>query len=398
MATNEELVQKAVITTDALAAAGKLPPMMANKFVDYVIEETALARVARTVRIAAGESWEIDKMGVGRRVAVPSNEAQDPGVRRGVTTSKVTLTPREIVVPFEIGDRFKQINIQGADVEDAIVRMMARAFANDAEELQILGDVLGPACLESDYIEGGASDKYRKDSYLALFDGVLKSSNAANVVDAGGASIGASLFSRAVRSMPTKFRRNRAALRWLWSPDMGELWRERVSGRATGAGDAALGGADTPRPLGITPVDVPLMPFEPRIVKHVVLNGTTPASLGFAPVTDVVVTRANLGTTPQAAYIETTDYVVDAAAGTVARNGGGAIGDGDTVKVTFSANPQIILCDPANIIVGISLDVSIERARDIFRKVNQYVITTQIGLAIEEPTAMVKIVNVGKTI
>src|SRR5262245_57911796 len=99
--SNEELVEKAIIATDAIASSGKLNPAQADRFIDYVVEETVLTQMARVVRFR-NEQLDIDKIGVGRRVTVPKNEAQDPGVRRGISTSKVSLNPVTLMTPFEI--------------------------------------------------------------------------------------------------------------------------------------------------------------------------------------------------------------------------------------------------------------------------------------------------------
>ena len=61
--SNEELVQKAVITADALASAGKLNPAQSDRFIDFVIDETVLRNNARVVRFR-NETLEIDKIGV----------------------------------------------------------------------------------------------------------------------------------------------------------------------------------------------------------------------------------------------------------------------------------------------------------------------------------------------
>jgi hypothetical protein len=395
MATNEEILAKAAITTDAIATAGKLSPAQADKFIDYVIEEAKLASLARIVRMQKGESWEIDKIGIGRRAAVPAPEARDPGVRRGITTSKVTITPREIVVPFEIGDQFKRQNIQGDDVEDLVVRMMARQTANDLEELYLNGDALGAGVLESDYMESGSATLYRKDSYLALFNGFLRLADSGNVVDAAGVNIAASHFGSAIRAMPTKFRRNRAELRWLMPADVMELWREKVASRATAVGDAALSGSGDVKPFGIMPVEVPLFPFQPTIVEHIVLNGLVATSLRYAPVSNVVVTPSTLDVIPTAAYSGVTDYAANLVNGTIARVGGTTIGDGATVKVTYDAQPQILLTALNNLIVAIAREVTIEKDRDIYRAVNQYAIRATIGCGIEESTALVKVKNIG---
>lgn len=392
--SNEEVVRKAAIVADDLASGGKLNTAQSQKFIDFVIDESILKDNARVVRFR-NEDLDIDKIGVGKRVAVPKSEAVDPQVRRGISTSKVTLKPKELMVPFEIGDNFRELNIEGDPVEDTIIGMMARQLANDMEDLDINGNTDGPAVPQSDILDGGASDEV-KDTYLALENGWSKLADGANIVDAQNANIGLGIFGKAIRAMPTKFRRNRSGLRWLISPDLWQLYLEKLSTRATSLGDdAARGGGGSPGPFGIKAVPVPLWEFEPLTVEHVVLPGTTVVSLKNAPVTDVVVHVEDLGKVPTAELIEGTDYTLDAANGTVARIGG-AIGDGDTVKVTYRSNPQIMLTHMNNLIVGIGRDVRIEKDRDIYKGVNQYAITAKIAVEFEELSAVVKVRNVGK--
>ena len=396
--SNEELVRKAAITAaDALATNGKLNDAQSNTFIDYVVDESVLKDNARVVRFR-NENLTIDKIGVGSRVAVPKDEAVDPQVRRGVTTSKVTLTPKTIMVPFEISDEFKELNIEGDSVEDHIIRMMATRLSNDLEDLYVNGNALGPAVPQSDLYEGG-DDNEIKDSFLALCDGWSELAESANIVDAVGQNIGLSLFSKAVRAMPTKFRRNRNALRWFMSPDLWQIYLEKLSTRATMLGDdAARGGGGVPGPFGITAVPVPLWAFEPTIVEHVTLTGTTAVSLANAPISNVVVHPETLGKVPTADYLLTTDYTLDTTLGTIAGTGTGAITSGDTVKVTYTANPQMILTHQSNFIVGIGRDIRIEKDRDIYKGVNQYAITAKVSVQFEELTAIVKVRNIGTNV
>ncbi|KKN26408.1 hypothetical protein LCGC14_0874860, partial [marine sediment metagenome] len=309
----------------------------------------------------------------------------------------VTLTPREVIVPFEIGENFLEVAIEpGTDLEDHIVRMMSTQFGTDLEELAINGDTVGHAILESDWKSGGDATKYVKDKYLALHDGWYRLGDGGNVYDAGGANIGLSVFNAMLRQMPTKFRRNKAALRWFISPDLSQIYLEKLSSRATALGDQAAGGAGH-APFGIPMVEVPLLEFLPPIVQHVVLNTTVAAALRYGPVQSVVVTTSTLDTTPEAAFTETTDYVVDYTNGTVARSGGGsAIGDGDTVKVTYKADPQIVLTHKDNFIVGIGRDITIAKDSDIYKLVRQYAIHAKVAVEFEEDTAIVKGLNIGQ--
>lgn len=397
--TNQELVQKAVIATDALAAQGKLNTAQSDKFIDYVVDVTGLKNNARVVRFR-NEDATIDKIGVGKRAAMPATEATAPAGRRSINTSKVSLKPSEIIVPFEISDTFSEINLEGMAVEDHIVKMMATQLANDLEQLYIEGDPLGVAAIEGDIVDGGSTTQFVKDTYLALASGWLLRARGAHVVDAGGANIGSSMFSQALNALPAKFKRNRADLRFMTSLDLEQNYREKVSTRVTIGGDNALSSNQNMTPFGTPLVPFPLFPFKPRVVEHVVLTGTTQVALIHAPIVagSVSVLPNTLGNTPTTPFVETTDYVVDYALGKINRTSGGAITSGATVKVTYQAYPQILLTHAQNLIVAIGRDIRIEKDRDIFKRVNQYVITCKVDVQYEETDAIALVRNIGTSV
>lgn len=392
---NEELVQKAVATVNDLASSGKLNPAQADKFIDYVIDITGLKNQARVIRFR-NEQLDIDKIGVGKRAAMPATEAVAPATRRGITTSKVSLNPKEIIVPFEISDSFREINLEGESVEDHIIKMMATQLANDLETLYINGDVNGPGALEGDILDGGSGTQYVLDSYLKLFDGWLKMGRSANIYDAQGANIGSSIFSRMINTLPAKFKRNRADLRFFTSIELEQLMREKLSTRATAKGDSSLQDIAPISMFGVPVIPFPLFPFKPQIVENVVLvNAATPRALLHAPISSVLaVLPSTLDSTPTTPYTVTTDYTVDLVNGTITKVGAG-IADGATVKVVYLANPQIVLTHMNNLIVGIGRDIRIEKDRDIFKRVNQYAITAKVSVQYEETTALVLGKNVG---
>ena len=402
--TNEELVQaakelveKSIISTSDLASAGKLNPEQANKFIDFVIDITQLKGNARVVRFRP-ETLDIDKIGVGQRVTVPKVEAQAPSIRRGVSTSKITLTPVELMTPFEISDNFVEINIEGDSVEDTVVRMMATQTANDMEELMLNGYTEGPARLESDMLDGGSGTQYVKDTYIALFNGWLRLADSGNVYDAAGADISSTFFSRMINSVPVKFRRTRRDMRFLVSLDHEQLYREKIASRATGAGDVALQSQDALKPFGVPLIGVPLLEKEPRVVQHITLGAAVDVqALRYGPISagSVVVTPDMLAKSPVTPYVETTDYIIDYTAGTIANTGGGALAAGATVSVTYTSYGQVLLTNYSNLIIGIGRDIRMERDRDIYKSTNQYAISSKIAVQVEELTALVKGINVG---
>lgn len=391
--TNQELLEKAAIVTANLAGGGLLEPEQSNRFVDYVIDESSMMERARLIRFRAAQRL-IEKLSVAGRVAVPKAEAVDPMIRRGVQSSKVTLEHHEIMVPFEIGDIVREENIEGPDVEDTIVRLMATRFSNNVEELFWDGNDVGPAQLESELVEGGSSTLYIKDSYLALFDGWLQNAQAGHVVDAAGDPMSPPLMSRAIQAMPNKFKKNKSALKFWMSWDHEQAYRESVSTRATQSGDNALAATGNVPAFGVEMVPVSLLNSEPLVVENSVANtdGTTPTALSYGPITDVVITPTTLGDNPEAAFIEDTDYSVDYANGTWTRLA--TIGSGATVKVTYRAAGMMLLTPPSNLIICIGRDVRVESQRNIFRGTTEYAVSAKVFCTFEETDAVVVVKNI----
>lgn len=392
--TNKELLEKAIITADALATQGKLLPAQADRFIDYVVDESVLKNKVRIVKFR-NEDMLIDKIGVGGRVTVPKAEATDPGAKRGVSTSKVTLSPKEVMTPFEIGDTFMDINLEGEDVEDHIIQMMAKQLSNDLEELALVGNTVGPSATEDLVWATGSTTKHVLDVYLALANGWLKLADGGNIYDAAGANIGPTVLSKMINTMPTKFKKNRRDLKFFASADHEQNYRETVSTRATNAGDQALTEEQSLKAYAVELVAVPLLDAQPQNVEHLTMATTVAQSLAYKPFSDEVVVPSTIGREPVTPYVEGVDYHADYTNGTITRDAGGAITDGQVVKVTYKTYGQMLLTQYRNLIWAIGRDIRIERDRDIYKGVNQYAITTKVFPGIEELTAVVKAINVG---
>jgi len=395
--TNQELLEKAIVTTDAIAAQGKLNPAQADKFIDYVFDLTGLSGKVRTVKFR-NEQYDIDKINIGKRAAVPKQEAKDPGVRRGITTSKVSLNPKEIMLPVEISDTFLDINLEGASVEDHIMKMFAKQFANDLEELYIDGDILGPAQISDDIYDDGDTTSIVKDTYLGLTDGWLKIARGGNVVDANGTNIGSALFSKMLNAIPEKYKRNKMDMKFFLSSNSEQNYRLAVSNRATAAGDNALNSTSNLTPFGMELVPVPLLSQTPRVTEHVTLTGTTAVQLKFKNIvsaSDIVVLTSISGKVSPYTQGAGNDYVMDYTNGTIARDGASTIPSGTTVKISYRSESQILLTHYMNLIVGVGRDIRIEKDRDIYKSVNQYAITAKVSSQIENLEAVVLAKNVG---
>lgn len=393
--TNKELMRKAAITTDSMAAAGLLNAEQSNKFLDYVIDETTMKNMVRTVKFKPSQKL-IEKIQVANRVAVPKAEAKDPGVRRGVSTSKVTLEHHEIMVPFEIGDTLKEENIEGDSVENHIIKMMATQLANNIEELFWDGNTAGPAVVESELLEGGSTSQYVKDSYLTMFNGWLKAAEAGNVIDAANASINKSLFSKAINAMPNKFKRDKRLLKFLTSTDHEQDYREGLSSRVDSAGTNALSAQGNLPAFGIEIFPVSLMNASPIYAEDSIANndGTSTTALSFGPISDLVLVPTTISDSPVTPYILNTDYTVDETNGTWIRLGAGAITSAQTVRATYRTAGRVILCNPKNMILALGREIRLERQRNIYKTVNEFAMTVKIYCTFEETDAVVLVKNI----
>jgi HK97 family phage major capsid protein len=196
---SNELLQKVIDTTEVGAGGGGLlKPEQSNRFIDYMFDATILTRVARTIRMRS-DTTEIDKVGVGEKLMVLATEGASTGqTDRGATFTKVSLTTKKLRLDWELSSESLEDNIEGADLEDHIARLMATQAGNDVEDLALNGDT----ALSSDNLYK-AFNGFRK---LAL--------NGGQVVDAGGATISKATFNSALKAMPRKYKQRRNQLRF----------------------------------------------------------------------------------------------------------------------------------------------------------------------------------------
>jgi hypothetical protein len=393
--TNQQIMERAAITTAQLAQYGKLNPEQARQFIDYVFDLSVLKSIGRQEKFDAEQKY-IEKIGVGNRVAVRKSEAVDSMIRRLVSTSRVVLNPQDVIVPFEISDRFTRHNVEGDGGPDHVIKMMATQVANNADELWIGGITTVLSRLENEIFDGGSTSLYIGDDYLSMFNGFLVQSASGNVVDAANSAVDSSNFNKAILAMPVKYRRNRNLLKFLLSPDHEQAWREYAGQRMTPAGDTALQSEANLTPYGVELIPIPMLERNPLTAEDIVAVHDTAVALSYKPITDFVATVPNLGITPgsgQAAWVLATDYTVDLTNGTITVLSTGNIANGATVRCTYRTGGKLLLTNPDNLILAMGMDVMIEKARNIYKGVNEYAITVSIDCKFENVDAVVLLKN-----
>ena len=118
---------------------GILLPEQARRFIDYVWDATILAKDGRKVTMRAN-TIELEKVNVGERVIRAAAQGSNNYTNAGATFTKVELTTKKIRLDWEVSTEALEDNIEGAVLEDHLVRLMTNAFANDIEDLAINGD------------------------------------------------------------------------------------------------------------------------------------------------------------------------------------------------------------------------------------------------------------------
>ena len=177
---------------------GLLNPEQSARFLDYIFDATVIGKVARTVRMKA-DTTEIDRMSVGEKLMKLATEGDDTAANGAVTFSKISLTTKKLRMDWELSTESLEDNIEGADLEDHIARMMATQAGNDIEDVVLNGDTA-----------------LTSDNLYKSFNGVVKKAKTSGrVVDAAGAAVSRAVFNSALKAMPRKYKQRRGDLRFL---------------------------------------------------------------------------------------------------------------------------------------------------------------------------------------
>lgn len=151
-------VMKAIVTTTDLQAGGYLLPKQAQAFILTAMDSTDLLKAIRTIMMPSN-TYEIDKIGIGRRLmrGMGENEDMTPYTQKPIF-GKIELISKKYALPWEISEDTILENIEGEGIKAKIARLMSNAFGLDAEDLGIYGWDGTPAPTAAINVSGGISD------------------------------------------------------------------------------------------------------------------------------------------------------------------------------------------------------------------------------------------------
>ena len=273
MSSNNSLLRKADLAiSDLQSNGGVLNPEQGAAFIRKLIKQPTLIRVCRVVEMIA-PIRKINKIGFGSRIlraatsgvaltATGSNSTALDG-RAKPTTSQVELQTKEQIAEVNIPYDVMEDNIERATtatnelpntgpagLRQTIIDLIAERAALDMEELGLLSYL--------SYTNGADGDD---QAYLSQFAGWLNiAQTSGNVYDAQGASISKSIFKQGLKSMPSQYQRNKAALNHFVSVNNETEYRDTLADRGTALGDQMTQGTSAAYAFGSPVTPVALMP------------------------------------------------------------------------------------------------------------------------------------------
>jgi hypothetical protein len=221
---NETIINKAEMTLATLKTGGLLNPKQSSQFIRMVQNTPTILRDARVVPMD-GDTQKIEKIGFGQRILRAGTEgvALSKEQRAVPTTSTVSLNAKEVIAEVNITYDTLENNIEGDNLKDTIMTLLAERAAVDIEELMLNGDTDST------------------DPYLAQLNGFRKQA-VSHIVDVAGEPISRQVFKRGYKAMPSKYLRVPQDFRFYTSPGTEVDWKDKVADRQTNLGDAAVQG------------------------------------------------------------------------------------------------------------------------------------------------------------
>ena len=194
MTTKAEKIDK-VFNNGGNSALVHLNNEQADTFIDYVVDESAILKASRVVRMSK-PTKTIGKIGISDKILYPAQRGQalDESKRTTATPDSIQLVSKEVLGEVRIYDDELEDNIEGDAFKTHMMQMIAKKVANQLEKVSLYSrKIANPTDL------------------MQMFDGFVKHiETSGNVVDASvgftDKNIDKKKLASLRKSIPTKFR------------------------------------------------------------------------------------------------------------------------------------------------------------------------------------------------
>jgi HK97 family phage major capsid protein len=242
MQENRDLIQKADFLLAQLAPGGLLNPAQADRFVRLAIDASVLLSEMQRVNMKAPKELR-EKIRYGSRALRKGTEATalPDALRSRPDTEKVELDAQLVKAETRVSFEALEDSIEQGTFETTVQQTMAERISLDLEDLAVNGDLNSA------------------DTLLKTLDGFRKQA-VSNVVVAGGATLDRTILKDTFKTMPSEFRRDKRALRFITADEAAIDYQETLGDRQTTMGDSHVSGMSIAPWQGIPVVEVPVFP------------------------------------------------------------------------------------------------------------------------------------------
>ncbi len=239
--TNRSILEKADLAlSDLVQGGGLLRPAQAQAFLEMITKESTLLKQVTAVPMKS-PSQQIPFIGFKERILRPRQEGVvlTQAQRAKPSFNMVQLDAKSFIGEVHLSDEQLEDNLEGDNLRQTVLRLIAKRVAVDMEEVAINGDTQSA------------------DPVLATLDGLLVQARS-HVVDAAGARIDTDILHDLLRVMPQEYRRNKSEMRFYTGCDAELRYRRALAERLTNVGDRFLEGSTPITFSGVPLEDVPL--------------------------------------------------------------------------------------------------------------------------------------------
>jgi hypothetical protein len=247
-----DALHKATVDTPAVGSAALLPLQVGRRFLVQIKDQEVWGQRINQ-DIVTAPTGQLNKFNTSNRIIRKAEENSDDGYRVGANFPTVAYATVKIRLPWEVTEDVFHENIAGESLEATITNDMTKQFALDLADLEVNGD------------------ETSGNAFLQINRGILRelALNGLHRVNGGAINAGVlakSHFFAGAKAMPNKYRAQEGLV-WIMSPNRHLDWIEKLTDRATSAGDSALiaQGPPVDKPLGIPVFEHPQFPDD-RIV------------------------------------------------------------------------------------------------------------------------------------
>ena len=390
MSFTKNFVNKSsVITPSSFTSPAALSREEADRFIDYVVNQSFLKDSARVERMNA-PTKTIAKVGIGQKILKPAKSAQDPGNTVNITSDQLSLETKEIIAIAEISDDSLEDNIEGDAFVDHLMKMIAAQSANELDLMSMYGRRIPNPNEATDILQlvNGWFTIAKDQGH------VLDARDTGLFTDAKGYIEPAKL-SKIVKTLPNKYRGNKGNLRFLCADDIYQDYNDYLGARAVSTADPYLLGVGR-----LTYSNIPITPVSLLPVDRPILIGGASTTLTNAPVAGTNTLQVADGTDFEPGQFIGIDlgtgYEEVGVVATVTENTITLQNDlyyshkaATTINEVTPDGSDILLTDYRNLIFGIQRDIKWETERHPRRRSTSFVMTLRVDTQIENPDALV---------